>query len=29
MVVHHVKVNPIGAGSNDVAHFFAQASKIG
>ena len=29
MVVHHVVVNPVGASGNDVAHFFAQAGKIG
>ena len=29
MVVHHVVVNPVGASGYDVAHFFAQAGKIG
>jgi hypothetical protein len=29
MVVHDVVMNPVGAGSNDVAHFFAQTGKVG
>ena len=29
MVVHHVVVNPVGASGYDVAHFFAQAGKVG
>ena len=29
MVVHHVVMNPVGAGSNDIAHFFTQTGKVG
>ena len=28
MVVHHVKVNPVCASSNNVANFFAQTGKV-
>lgn len=29
VVVHHVKVNPVGTGGNHVAHLLAQAGKVG
>jgi len=29
MVVHHVEVNNVGAGSDDIADFFAQTGEIG
>ena len=29
MVVHDVEVNPVGAGGQHVAHFFAQAGEVG
>ena len=29
MVVHHVKVDPVGSGCNHVAYLFAQTGKIG
>src|SRR6218665_499309 len=29
MVVHHVEVDPVGTGGNDVAHLLAQAGEIG
>ena len=29
MVVHHVVVNPVCAGGNDIAHFFTQTGKVG
>ena len=29
MVVHHVKVNPVCASGNHIAHFFAQTGKVG
>ena len=29
VVVHHVKMNHVGAGGDNIAHFFAQAGKIG
>ena len=29
MVVHHVEVNPVCAGGNDIANFFAQTGKVG
>ena len=29
MVVHHVEMDPVGASGNDIAHFFAQAGKVG
>ena len=28
VVVHHVKVNPVGAGGQHAAHFFAQAGEV-
>jgi hypothetical protein len=28
MVVHHIKVDPISPGSQDIANFLAQASKV-
>ena len=29
MVVHHVEVDNVGAGGDDVAHFFTEAGEIG
>ena len=29
VVVHHVEVDPVGAGGDDVAHFLAQAGEVG
>jgi hypothetical protein len=29
MVVHHVKVNDVGASADDVAHFFTQTGEVG
>ena len=29
MVVHHVVVNPVCAGGNDIANFFTQTGKVG
>jgi hypothetical protein len=29
MVVHHVKVYPVGARINDVGNFFAEPGKVG
>ncbi len=29
MVVHHVEVDPVGAGGDDVGHFLAQPGEIG
>ncbi|MNL87467.1 hypothetical protein D3C87_2166340 [compost metagenome] len=29
MVVHHVKVDDVGAGGDDIAHFLAQAGEVG
>jgi hypothetical protein len=29
MVVHHVKVDDVGAGGDDIAHFLAKAGEIG
>ncbi len=29
VVVHHVEVDPVGAGGDDVVHFVAQAGEIG
>ena len=29
MVVHHVKVDPVGAGRNDITHFFTQTGEVG
>jgi hypothetical protein len=29
MVIHHVEMDNVGAGGNDIAHFFTQAGKIG
>jgi hypothetical protein len=29
MVVHHVEVNPVGAGGDDIHYFFAQPGEIG
>src|SRR5690606_15083410 len=29
MVVHHVEVNDVGAGGDDIAYFLAQAGKVG
>ena len=28
MVVHDIKMNPVGAGGDNVAHFFAQAGEV-
>ena len=28
MVVHHVKVNPVGSGIDDVTDFFAETGKV-
>jgi hypothetical protein len=29
MVVHHVEVNPVGAGADDLHHFFAEPGEVG
>ena len=29
MVVHHVKVDPVSASSNDISHFFTQTGEVG
>jgi hypothetical protein len=29
MVVHHVEVDDVGAGGDDIAHFLAKAGEIG
>jgi hypothetical protein len=29
MVVHHVEVDPVGTGGDDVAHFVAEPREVG
>jgi hypothetical protein len=29
MVVHHVEVNPVGAGGDDIANFLAEPGEVG